>query len=167
MDVPTAVQVSGAHPKGSSRLSGHGDRQEKHLVLQWLKFLCWVSLPGLLCLHLLWPRACASAPGASWWDRHTTTHHNKGDHLLIVPSLGQWVQLWLRREEMGTGTASGPSHPEIALFPCQCFQLPADISSCSWDHCHLEIKAAVQRWVFKGHFFMPLTFSFSKQPPLS
>lgn len=68
---------------------------------------------------------------------------------------------------METGTDSGPSHPEIALFFFS-FQLSADACSCSWDHCHLElIKAAVQRWVFKGHFFMPVTFSFSKQPPLS
>lgn len=66
MDVPTghpSVQVSWTHPKGSPRLSGHGDHQEKFLVLQWLKFLCWVSLPGLLWLLLLWHRACAPAPG--------------------------------------------------------------------------------------------------------
>lgn len=50
IDVPRAlpsVQVSWAHPKGSLRLSGHGDHQEKLLVLQWLTFLGWVSLPGL------------------------------------------------------------------------------------------------------------------------
>lgn len=66
MDVPTAhpsVQVSWAHPKGSLILSGHGDHQEK--LLQWLKFLWWISLPGLYGFVSCGTGACAPDSGAS------------------------------------------------------------------------------------------------------
>lgn len=69
---------------------------------------------------------------------------------------------------MGTGTGSGPLHLVMALLPRQYSQVFADISSRSWDRCHSElVKAAVQRQVFKGRFFTPVTFLFSKQAPLS
>lgn len=68
---------------------------------------------------------------------------------------------------MGTGTGGGPLHIEMALPLQQCFQLFAGISSSSCSGCHLElIKAAVQRQLFKGRLFTPVTFLLSEQAPL-